>query len=361
MSQAWNNLFRCLYRAAGQPATEVVTDGELLERFATQQDQSALELLIRRHAGLVWSVCRRQLGETADAEDALQATFLVLVRKARKLERRPSLSSWLYGVAFRVVQKARSRSARRQLREGGGIELDDVPETSEVDPDLRAFLDAEIDRLPERYRAPLLLCYFQGKTNEEAARELGCSAGLVAKYLSRGRERLRERLQHSTLAITAGLLTASSAEASAPPALVHALVQAALPGGQSLASSGAQAMAEGVLHMMFVTKVKKMVGVAACAILLAGTGWLAVAAATANQEPAPSSAAKPVAAAPAEQRLTAEQAAQLKKMILPQPGENPFWQIAWHEDVWEARQQAAKEGKPLFVWGGSEGAPITNC
>lgn len=364
MRRPLNEILRYLHRAAGMSQADVVTDGQLLERFAGNKDDSALELLVRRHVGLVWGVCRRHLGDTPDAEDALQATFLVLIRKAAQLERRPSLSSWLYGVAFRVSQKARVRSARRQQREGGGCDLVEVAEPSQANPELRATLDAEIERLPERYRAPLVLCYFEGKTNAEAARELGCSAGLVAKYLARGRLRLRERLRHPSLAATAGLLSTALAEAVPPPALVEAAIQSALSfAGSQAASGGALDLAEAVMHAMCPNKLKYAALLTAGCFLVAGTGWLALAA-THHQETPPAAPALSAAADPprlTEQPLTPERAARLQKMILPQPGENPFWQVAWQEDVWEARQQAAAQGKPLFVWGGSEGPPITNC
>jgi RNA polymerase sigma factor (sigma-70 family) len=175
------------------PVGEIPTDGDLLARWSAGTDPSALEQLIRRHGGMVLGVCRRLLGDTPDAEDAFQATFLVLVRKAAALARPEQVAGWLHGVALRVAHKARAQRARRREREVTIV--DPVAPTPPDDTsELRRVLDEELDRLPEKYRLPIVLCELEGRTIDEAARLLGWPKGTVAGRLSRGRELLRQRL-----------------------------------------------------------------------------------------------------------------------------------------------------------------------
>jgi RNA polymerase sigma factor (sigma-70 family) len=185
-----------MVEAMGEP-----TDSQLLKRFARQQDEAAFAALVKRHGPMVLAVCRRILRDAHDADDAFQATFLVLVRKAPVIARPELLGNWLYGVAYRVAVKARIIAARRSERER------QVPAMTLSDPlsdvtgrELRAVLDAELSRLPEKYRAPLVLCYLEGKTNEQAARLLGWPIGSISGRLARARELLRERLLSRGLA-----------------------------------------------------------------------------------------------------------------------------------------------------------------
>src|SRR5262249_46510385 len=149
-------------------------------------------------------VCRRVLASAGDADDAFQATFLVLVRKARSIAKRDSVASWLHGVAHRVALDARAAAARRRAHERRGAAMP----TEEMPPDgtraeVRQVLDEELGRLPEKYRAPLVLCYLEGKTNDEAAGQLGCTRGTVAGRLSRARDLLRGRLARRGVTLTA--------------------------------------------------------------------------------------------------------------------------------------------------------------
>src|SRR5262249_53529694 len=150
-------------------------DADLLERFAVRGDEAAFEALVRRFGPMVLGVCRRILGDAHDAEDAFQATFLALAKKARGVRKRGAVGSWLYGVAYRTASRARADAAGRQSRER------QAPLPPAADPvqeairhDLQAVLDEEMNRLPKKYRSPLVLCYLEGRTNAEAARELGC-------------------------------------------------------------------------------------------------------------------------------------------------------------------------------------------
>jgi RNA polymerase sigma factor (sigma-70 family) len=179
-------------------------DGELLERFARRGDEAAFAALMQRHGPLVWGVCRRVLGREQDAEDAFQATFLVLARKAQSVRRAGSVGSFLYGVAYRLSVRARADAARRGRHERQAAGL--APSASPDDVtwrELREVLDAELARLPERYRAPLLLCYFEGLTQDEAARQLGWKKRTVKARLDYGRELLRGRLARRGLPLAA--------------------------------------------------------------------------------------------------------------------------------------------------------------
>src|SRR5262249_50355259 len=158
-------------------------------------DESAFEALLLRHGPLVWGVCRRLLRDRADAEDAFQAAFLVLAQKAASVRAQGSVAGWLHGVAYRLALQARARSARRVAHERqAAAAAHPEPAPAAADPELRAVLDEELGQLPDRYRAPLVLCYFQGKTNAQAAQALGWPAGSISKRLARARELLRRRL-----------------------------------------------------------------------------------------------------------------------------------------------------------------------
>jgi RNA polymerase sigma factor (sigma-70 family) len=212
---------------------EHLSDGQLLERFVRTGDGAAFTALVRRHGPLVLGVCRRVLGNSHDAEDAFQATFLVLVRKAASLSRPELLAGWLHGVAYRTAQHARARAARRSQREREAAMSEARNDPQQVLPEeLRQLLDRELAALPEKYRAPLVLCYLEGKTNEQAARLLGWPTGSMSYRLARGREMLRERLirghQALAAALPALLFTDVLESPILPPLLAHATVQAAL-------------------------------------------------------------------------------------------------------------------------------------
>jgi RNA polymerase sigma factor (sigma-70 family) len=186
------------------------TDHQLIERFLARQEESdaAFRLLIQRHGPMVLGVCRRILGDEHAAEDAFQATFLILIKKAGRLRDPSLLTNWLYGVALRVSQKERARSQRRRHVERHvaeqALRVAGVPEPGE----LQAIIDEEIRRLPERYRLPVLLCHVEGLRHDEAARRLGCPVGTVESRLSRAREQLRARLARRGLAPTGSAMAA---------------------------------------------------------------------------------------------------------------------------------------------------------
>jgi RND family efflux transporter MFP subunit len=254
-----------------------LSDAQLVARFAAQRDEAAFELLLRRHGPMVLGVCRRLLGITPDAEDAFQATFLALVRKAGSLRRGAAVGGWLYHVAYRVALRLRTDRARRSGPEQDGVEQ--LPAPAEVTPglqELRQILDEEISRLPARQRAAFLLCGLEGLTGAEAARQLGCAAGTVSSRLTRARERLRARLTRRGLAPALGGLTALLAEqavAGPPPPLVETTLRSAL-----LLAAGAPSnavpvqLAQGVLRAMTLTKLKvaALLLLATCFVIAGG-------------------------------------------------------------------------------------------
>src|SRR5580704_7777560 len=152
----------------GNQAGNDQTDGQLLERYAIHREQAAFTALVRRHGPMVFGLCQRVLRDHHQAEDAFQATFLVLVRKASSLDRRRPLGNWLYTIAYHAALKARTAAARRLERESRVARQENVESSDEAgSAELRQLLDAEVNRLPEKYRAPIILCYLQGRTNEE--------------------------------------------------------------------------------------------------------------------------------------------------------------------------------------------------
>jgi RNA polymerase sigma factor (sigma-70 family) len=245
------------------------SDARLLARFVAGRDEPAFGALVRRHGPMVYSVCRRVLGHAHDAEDAFQATFLVLARQAGSIRKPASLASWLYGVAFRVARKARSVGSRRQLRESLATSVTaaaPVPEGSSLPEaawrELWDILDEELHRLPEKYRTPLVLCYLEGRTNEAAAKHLGCTKGTISSRLARARHIMRRRLSRRGLmpfgGLLIGLFGANTAPAAVPAMLMHGTVQAAIPfAAKQLApgiSTAAATLAQGMLRTMFFTK-----------------------------------------------------------------------------------------------------------
>ena len=281
-----------------------LTDRQLLERFVNRNDSSAEDaftILVERHGPMVWGVCRRLLPDRDAAADAFQATFLVLVRRARAVRVDDSLGPWLYGVSRRVAARARATSLRRRARETGGVEAVAGPAPDPGRAERLAILDEEIGRLPERQRAAVVLCDLEGLPHEEAARRLGCPVGTVESRLSRGRQRLRDRLVRRGLAPAAAALWAEMArEASA--AMPAALIKHSARFVTSSPAAGAvpaavTALAEGVIQMMWLARLKPLVAVAAALIL--ATAGVAV---QGRQQPAPEGAQEQAKTAPPADR-----------------------------------------------------------
>jgi len=241
-----------------------LADAELLRRFIDQREESAFEILVRRHGPAALNLCRRVLRHAHDAEDAFQATFLLLVLKARSVRKQTSLGSWLYKVALRVALAARGRAAARAVRERHDLEFPpNEPGDTAGDKELRDLLHDEVNRLPELYRWPVVLCYLSGQSTAEAAQALGCPRGTVLSRLATARQRLLRRLlQRGVTLSAAGLLPALGQEAlKASSALVGLTVKAAARvaagkvGTAGVAGSVVTLM-EGVLNAMYWTKIK---------------------------------------------------------------------------------------------------------
>jgi RNA polymerase sigma factor (sigma-70 family) len=221
---------RHLHRLAAAPGGAEVSDGQLLQRFARRGEQAAFAALVRRHGAMVLGVCRRVLRDHHRAEDVFQATFLVLFRRARALDRHGSVAGWLYTVAYHAALKARSEAARRQRWERQAAERPrPQPDAASPWQDLQPVLDAELGRLPQHYRAAIVLCYFEGKTTEEAARLLGCPKGTIKSRLARARAHLRARLSRRGITLSACALAAAlgtEAAAAVPVLLAESTVKA---------------------------------------------------------------------------------------------------------------------------------------
>lgn len=259
-----------------------LSDAELLERFVTSRDEAAFELLVWRHGSLVFGVCKRVLEREQDAEDAFQATFLALLRKASSITRKESVVGWLYRVAYRAALAAGKRADRCESPLAGP-DLDALLAAPDVldDWDLRPILDDEVNRLPERYRVPFILCCLDGMTVDEAAAELGRPRGTIGASVSRAKEALRARLARRGVALSAAALTAASqamaASVSPPVVLVRETVRAGIliaagevvPDG--LLSGNVLFLLEKVLTTMFVTKLKMA---AAAVALVIGLGTM---------------------------------------------------------------------------------------
>jgi RNA polymerase sigma factor (sigma-70 family) len=271
------------------------TDGQLLERYIADGSETAFAALVERHGPMVHAVCRRVLGNSHDADDAFQAAFLVLVRKAARIVNRESVGSWLHGVAYRAALKAKAAAIRRRTMEKQAPAVSATEDMAEaVWRELRPILDEEIDRLPEKYRLPFVLCYLEGKTNVAAAQQLSWPLGTVATRLARARERLRKRLSHRGAELAAGLLVAieSRTALSASTATRTAL--------DRQGSEQVQALAKGVLRNMWMTKMRSVVAALLVIVAIAGgIGVLLYRASAANASGEKEGKSRPSALLPA--------------------------------------------------------------
>lgn len=299
-SKALNGVFQRIRTLAAVQTSRGCDDRELVQRFLAD-DETAFTVLVERHGPMVLALCKRILHHHDDAEDACQATFLVLARKVGSLRKHASLSSWLHGIAYRICVNLKRQQARRQRREQAASK----PAANAADGDitwreLRAVLDEELQRLPERYRAPLILCYLEGKTRDEAAHQLGCAPGALHGLLERGRKLLRDHLTQRGLTLSAALFATALSGAAAHAAVAPSLVVAA--GKAALAVRGGQALASGLVapqvlslvkeasKVMFLTKLKIGAAVAVAAgmlIALAGGTLPSVGLAQDSDKPKP--------------------------------------------------------------------------
>jgi RNA polymerase sigma factor (sigma-70 family) len=264
-------------------SAEGASDALLLRRFAESRDEKAFEQLVWRHGLLVLNVCRRVLRHEHDTEDAFQATFLALARKAAAICKHRAVASWLYKVALRVALRARAQAARRHEQRLTGCEPLCTEAASDGEwQDLRSLVDEEVNRLPEKYRIPFILCGLEGLSNHEAARQIGCPEGTVRSRLARARVRLRCRLMRRGVGDSAGLLAAATASvtmwAASPVALVRSTTKAAIAFATGSVAASEQIssqvlnLTEGVLRTMFPTKLT--VALTLLLVIVVGAGGL---------------------------------------------------------------------------------------
>ena len=283
------NLNDVLGRLARGMAAELLgqeSDRQLVERALGQHDVAALQAIIHRHGAMVYRVCLRVLRHTQDAEDAFQATFLVLAQKLRTVRKHTSLASWLHGVAHRVSVKARHQATARHQRETRASVSETMTPDDVAWKECLSILDAELSHLPDKWRLPLVLCYLEGRTQEEAAKRLTWSRSTLRSRLEEAREALARRLTARGItlpaALSAVLLSDCVTSAAPAPELVARVVEAVIDiaAGKTLAtaaSASVAALTEGAIQAMFVTKIKTIaVVLVAAALVAAGIGTVSL-------------------------------------------------------------------------------------
>lgn len=256
-----NRLVHDVRRVALRGDVGAILDGELVGRYVAERDEAAFAELVRRHGGMVLGVCRRVVGNLDDANDAFQATFLVLARKAAEIAPPDAVGNWLYGVAYRTALDARKKAARRHVHERQGLDMPDpIGHEPERKSDLLERLDEEIEHLPEMYRTPIVLCDLEGRSRAETAAQMNIPEGTLSSRLATARKLLADRLSRRGVTLSASAvatLLASQSAQSAPPALVEPTTHAALAftsgGAPSPAPSQVTLLAEGVIDAMFTT------------------------------------------------------------------------------------------------------------
>lgn len=326
-----------------------VPDGQLLVRFVTERDEAAFELLVWRHSKMVYGVCRRLLRDTSLAEDAFQAAFLTLARRASSIGNHDCLGGWLYKVAYRVALEARARSSKRAARElplPEGAAATAGPDPGQVveQQELRQVIDEEIQRLPEKYRLPFILCYLEGNSNGEAARTLGCPVGTVESRLTRARARLRTRLARRECLPAVGLVAAirsvSVASAAATTDLVRSAVQVATQVAMGSAAAAipapVAALSEAVVKAMGMTKQRIFAVVLVLGCLSSGAGlfthwaWGEKAPEKAEQPSPPAAPPAQEGKAPPTAPARFAAAPGYAWAIEPKAGRGVSWAIGWN-------------------------------
>jgi RNA polymerase sigma factor (sigma-70 family) len=279
-------VIRHIGRLAGLRGDLAAPDEQLLRRFIDTRDEAAFTAIVSRHGPMVLCVCRQLLRDPNDVDDAFQATFLVLVRKARSVRKPELLGNWLYGVAYKVAARARANRAKRRTREGQENDMTAFPAASvPADADLRSLIHEEVHRLPDKYRGPVVLCFLENKTHEEAAQTLRWPIGSVKGRLARAKELLRSRLARRGVTTTAGGIVATLApetvSAAIPTKMLETTIKVAMAvaAGKTVAaglvSAHAVALSEGVIHTMFWNKLKFVAAFVFSLTLLGGAGVLA--------------------------------------------------------------------------------------
>jgi RNA polymerase sigma factor (sigma-70 family) len=271
-----SGFLRSVHRAVLSRDGGGLTDGQLLACFLERGDPAAFEGLLRRHGPMVLGVCRRILGDGHDADDAFQAAFLVFVRKAGTIAPRDAVGGWLYGVAYRTALEARTKRRRRQAKEKQvGAMPDAAVEPDETWQELKPLLDKELNRLPEKFRVPVVLCDLEGLPRRQVARQLGVPEGTLSSRLHTARRALAQRLSRYGLCLSAGALATAvtrRASAAVPPPLMVSTVR--VVSGQAVAAAAAVSLSKEVMKTMFLAKLKLAVG-AVMVVAALGAGGVA--------------------------------------------------------------------------------------
>jgi RNA polymerase sigma factor (sigma-70 family) len=370
-----HTIVQVLHRVVEDQGAKELPDQELLRRFAARHDEAAFHTLLRRHGPMVLGVCRAMLPSEADAEDAFQATFLVFASKAGSIRRTAALGHWLHGVAYRTARKAQAAFAKRQKHERRASRREACSPEDLTWHEVQQVLHEELSGLSERYRAPLLLCYLQGTTQDEAAAQLGMAKGTLKVRLERGRELLRARLVRRGLGPAAVLLASAwpaSALAGLPAGLLTSTTRAALGAAAGQATAGlvparVVTLTEGVLNAMSITRLKTTTAaLTVLALVGLGLGGLAYTAPAEKPGPedGPPSSAVPVGAQrmPAEQKAIAALQAVGGRIILDRtrPGEPVVGVYLLSRDVKDQHLKHLKEfrGLKTLVLPGITGAAM---
>jgi RNA polymerase sigma factor (sigma-70 family) len=321
-------ILRYLRQLAAMHGHGRFSDAELLQRVVAEHDEGAFEAILSRHGPMVLGVCRRVLHHCEDAEDCFQATFLVLARQSALISKRQSLGCWLHGVAQRLALKAKADARRRRVSEARRAVLTpEIPQSKMMWHEIAPILDEELRRMAETFRAPLVLCYLEGKTRDEAAQQLGWSLRTLMRRLERGRRQLRQRLIRRGVTISAALLTTglgNSASAGVPATLADATVRAVMlitagRAATSVVSANIAALTEGLVKALFLAKVKAATMFIVATGLLAGSFLVSVWGAGVGTAPIPY---------PRHARQTPNAADPKQQGQLGQPGERaPFLKL----------------------------------
>jgi RNA polymerase sigma factor (sigma-70 family) len=290
------DVLRLIGRDAGLQEYLAQTDAQLLDHFTRRRDEPAFAALMVRHGPMVYGVCRRMLGDAQEAEDAYQASFLVLARKAGAIRKRSLLGAWLYGVACRIAARLRGAAARRRERLQPGVDIDALPADAPAWSDVGPVVHEEVQRLPSHYRDAVVLCFLEGKSNEEAAEMLRRPVGTIKSRLTRARELLRSRLARRGLGVASAValttaLVANMAQASAGVMAATTQAAARFAGGAAgPASERALALARAALRTVLWKKAAILTSaVVVVGALITGGVWMA----GRPFEPAPSPPAGP--------------------------------------------------------------------
>ncbi len=278
-----NALSLQLRRAAGLTQPDSPTDSELIERFLSRKDEPAFAELVRRHGPMVFAVCRRVAGNPHDADDAFQATFLVLARKARGLPSDVRLGAWLHGVAHRAALKAREAAVRRRTRETAAARPEGIAAADEQ-IDVLAVIEQELNHLPEKYRQPLVLCGLCGQSRKEVAAQLGVPEGTLASRLAKAREMLTERLHRRGLVVPASAVALACDTQAAQAAVPTTLIEAAAKSASGTLPATVTRIATEVTRAMFLRKFLTGLLALVAMTLVSAAGALTLSAATARPE-----------------------------------------------------------------------------